>query len=320
MVALLYGIIEGAERGWTDGLVLGAFAAAVALVGGFLAWESRAEHPMLPLWLFRDRRFSVASAAITLTFFALFGFYFLTTLYLQYVLGYSPLTAGLAGLPLAGAMIVVAPRSASLGERFGAARVITGGFTLMAVGLALFTRIGVDTPYPIVALGFVLLGAGLAATAAPATGMLMSAVPLDKAGVGSAVNDTTREFGGALGIAVFGTLVGSAYRSNMDLSGTDVPAGAARAADESIGAAWGVAQGLPGGEALLAQAQSAFVDAFRLTNLVSVAVAVLAAAFVWTALRPGRGDPAEAESDDRGDEPAFDAEAGAPALDPVPST
>ena len=213
-------------------------------------------------------------------------------------------------------MIVVAPRSASLGERFGAARVITGGFALMAVGLALFTRIGVDTPYPIVALGFVLLGAGLAATAAPATGMLMSAVPLDKAGVGSAVNDTTREFGGALGIAVFGTLVGSAYRSNMDLSGTDVPAGAAQAADESIGAAWGVAQGLPGGEALLAQAQSAFVDAFRLTNAVSVAVAVLAAAFVWTALRPGRGDPAEAE----GDEPVFDAEAGEPALEPVPST
>jgi MFS transporter, DHA2 family, multidrug resistance protein len=119
---------------------------------------------------------------------------------------------------------------------------------------------------------------------------------------------------------VFGTLVGSAYRSNMDLSGTDVPAGAARAADESIGAAWGVAHGLPSGEALLAQAQSAFVDAFRLTNLVSVAVAVLAAAFVWTALRPGRGDPAEAEADDRGDEPGFDAEVGEPAFDPVPST
>jgi hypothetical protein len=212
-------------------------------------------------------------------------------------------------------MIVVAPRSATLSERFGPARVMTGGFALMAVGLAVFTRIGVDTPYPIVAAGFVLLGAGLAATAAPATGMLMSAVPLDKAGVGSAVNDTTREFGGALGIAVFGTLVGSAYRSNMDLSGTDVPAGAAAAADESIGAAWGVAQGLPGGgEALLAQAQSAFVDAFRLTNAVSVAVAVLAAALVWTTLRPGRGDSADAPAD----EPTFD-DADVLVPDPVPS-
>ena len=220
---------------------------------------------MLPLWLFRDRRFSVASAAITLTFFALFGFYFLTTLYLQYVLGYSPLTAGLAGLPLAGAMIVVAPRSASLGERFGAARVITGGFALMAVGLALFTRIGVDTPYPIVALGFVLLGAGLAATAAPATGMLMSAVPLDKAGVGSAVNDTTCEFGGALGIAVFGTLVGSAYRSNMDRRAPTSPPAPPRPPTSPSGR-HGASPGLPGGEALLAQAQSAFVDAFRLTN------------------------------------------------------
>jgi DHA2 family multidrug resistance protein-like MFS transporter len=316
ILSLLYGIIEGAERGWTDGLVLSAFAAAAVLVAAFVAWEARAEHPMLPMSLFRDRRFSVASGAITLTFFVLFGFYFLSTLYLQYVLGYSPFTAGLAGLPMAGAMVVVAPRSATLSDRFGAARVVTGGFALMAVGLTVFTRIGIHTPYPVVALGFTLLGAGLAATAAPATGMLMAAVPLDKAGVGSAVNDTTREFGGALGIAVFGTLVGSAYRSEIDVSGTDVPAGAADSAGESIGAAWGVAQGLPGGgEALLTQAQSAFVDAFRLTNTVSVAVAVLAAALVWATLRPGRGEGADAPAD----EPALDGEVDLPIPEPVPS-
>src|SRR5690606_30374811 len=113
------------------------------------------------------------------------------------------------------------------------------------------------------------------------TGMLMSAVPLDKAGVGSAVNDTTREFGGALGIAVLGTLVGSVYRSQFDPSAAGVPDSAADAAGESIGAAWGVAQDLPGGEALLAQAQAAFVDAFQVTNGVGLAVAAAAGAIVW---------------------------------------
>jgi MFS transporter, DHA2 family, multidrug resistance protein len=285
MVSLLFGIIEGAERGWTDGLVLGAFAAAVVLLAGFVAWEARSPHPMLPLGLFRDRRFSVASGAITLSFFCLFGFYFLTTLYTQYVLGYSPFIAGLAGLPLAVAMIAVSPRSAVLSERFGPGAVIAGGFVVIGAGLALFTQVRVDTPYPVVALGFTLIGAGLAATAAPATGTLMSAVPLDKAGVGSAVNDTTREFGGALGIAVFGTLVGSLYRSNVADAG--LSGGQVEQAGESIGQAWGVAQGVPdGGEALLATAQQAFVDAFRLTNAVSLAVAALAAALVWATLRP----------------------------------
>jgi MFS transporter, DHA2 family, multidrug resistance protein len=284
MVSLLFGIIEGAERGWTDGLVLGAFLAAAVLTAGFVAWESRTEHPMLPLGLFRDRRFSVASGVITLTFFAMFGFFFLSTLYLQYVLGYSPLEAGLASLPMAAAMIVVAPRSAALSERYGPATVMAGGFGLMALSLALFTQVTTGTPYTVTAAGFVLLGAGLATTAAPATGMLMSAVPLDKAGVGSAVNDTTREFGGALGIAVLGTLVGSAYRSAFEPGG-DVPASAAEAARESIGAAWSTAQGVPGGEAMLAQAQSAFVDAFNLTNGVALAVAVGAGALVWATRR-----------------------------------
>jgi EmrB/QacA subfamily drug resistance transporter len=291
MTTLLYGIIEGAERGWTDGLVLAAFAAAAVLGAAFVAWEARVTHPMLPLTLFRDRRFNVASGAITLTFFVLFGWFFLVTLYLQYGLGYSPLEAGLASLPMAAAMVAVSPRSAGLSERYGNARVITVGFALMAVALGLFTQVSTSTPYPVLAIGMVLIGMGLASTAAPATSMLMAAVPLDKAGVGSAVNDTTREFGGALGIAVFGSLAGSVYRSGVDLAGTGTSAEAGEAAGESIGAAWGVAQTLPGGgEALLAEAQSAFVDAFRLTNAVTLAVAVAAGAFVWVALRNSRAD------------------------------
>jgi DHA2 family multidrug resistance protein-like MFS transporter len=334
MLSLLYGIIEGAERGWTDTLVLGSFVSAAVLVTAFVVWELRTEHPMLPMELFRDRRFSVGSAAITLTFFALFGFYFLSTLYLQYVLGYSPLTAGLAGLPLAGAMLAVAPRSAALGERFGPGPVMAAGFATMSVGLAVFTQVSVDSSYLLVAVGFVLVGTGIAMTAAPATGVLMSAVPLDKAGVGSAVNDTTREFGAALGIAVFGTVVGSAYRSGIDFSGTGAPADATQTAEESIGAAWGVAQTLPsGGGALLQEAQTAFVDAFRLSNALSVVVAVAAGALVLGTLRtarPARVDTPASDSVDAAldavevgaldDEPAAVASGGngaVPGVDPA---
>jgi hypothetical protein len=311
MIALLFGIIEGAERGWTDTLVLGSFLLAVVVGGGFVAWEARAAHPMLPLTLFRDRRFSVASAAITLTFFSMFGVFFLSTLYTQYVLGYSPLEAGLASLPAAVAMILVAPRSAALGERFGPGPVIGGGFVALAASLAVFTTLGTDSPYPVLGLALALLGVGLGAAAAPATALLMSAVPMDKAGVGSAVNDTTREFGGALGIAVFGTIAGSAYRSGFGEAGTQsvvdagLDRGAADVAHESIGGAWGVAQGLPGGADVLGRAQDAFVDAFRLTNSITLVVALLAGAFVWTSLRARGSGPA----DDAVVEPILDPEA-----------
>ncbi|HEY8523908.1 MAG TPA: MFS transporter [Acidimicrobiales bacterium] len=312
MVSLLFGIIESAERGWTDGLVLGAFAGAALVGGAFVGWEARARHPMLPLDLFRDRRFSLASAVITVTFLCMFGFYFLSTLYLQYVLGYSPLEAGLAGLPTAAAMIVASPRSARLAERHGPGAVMAGGFGLMAVALAVFTLVGTATPYPVLAAGFVAIGAGMASTTATATALLMSAVPLDKAGVGSAVNDTTREFGGALGIAVLGTLVGSVYRSGFEPAAADLAAGAVgasaiEAARESIGAAWGAAAaaGHDGGR-LLAEAQSAFVAAFNVTSGVTLAVTVSAGALVW-AVRRSVGASAGA-----GDAEAAEAEGGTP--------
>jgi DHA2 family multidrug resistance protein-like MFS transporter len=311
MVALLFGIIEGAERGWADTFVVGSFLLAVVVGSGFVAWEARAAHPMLPLTLFRDRRFSVASAAITLTFFSMFGVFFLSTLYTQYVLGYSPLEAGLASLPAAVAMILVAPRSAALAERFGPGPVIGGGFAALAASLAVFATLGTDSPYPVLGVALALMGVGLGAAAAPATGLLMSAVPMDKAGVGSAVNDTTREFGGALGIAVFGTIAGSAYRSGFGEAGAQAVAeaglgrGAAEAAHESIGGAWGVAQGLPGGGTdVLGRAQDAFVDAFRLTNSITLVVALLAGALVWTSLRAR-----SAGTDEAVIEPVLDAEA-----------
>jgi EmrB/QacA subfamily drug resistance transporter len=280
--ALLFAIIEGPERGWTDALVVGSFLTAAVLLVLFVRWEQVAPHPLLPLSFFSDRRFSVGSAVITTAFFLMFGWFFLFSLYLQFARGYSPLDAGLATLPFAAMMVIVSPRSAAIGERLGGGRTIAMGFAFIAVGFGVFTLIDVSTPYLVLVLAMVLMAGGMAVTAAPATGAIMSAVPLAKAGVGSAVNDTTRELGGALGIAIFGTIVNSAYRANVDLGGLGLSAGAADQAKESVGAAVGVAAQVGGdsGAGLTHRAASAFTDAYNVASTVSVLIAVAAAVLV----------------------------------------
>jgi MFS transporter, DHA2 family, integral membrane protein len=288
---LIFGIIQGPEDGWTSSIVLGSFLVSAAALSAFVRWERRSDHPMLPLDLFRDRRFSVSSGAITAAFFVMFGFFFLMTQYLQFARGFSPLEAGLASLPLALMFVVVSPRSAALAERYGAPRVMAAGLGIVAVGFGVLTSLTVDTPYLVVGVAFAVLGAGMGITVAPATGEIMSSVPLSKAGVGSAVNDTTRELGGALGIALLGSIANSAYRSNVDLSGLDLPAEAAHVAGESIGGAAAVAHSLPDGSAVVAQAASAFTDAFNLANGVAVAIVVAAAAGLLAWSRKGDVDP-----------------------------
>ena len=280
--ALLFGIIEGPERGWTNGLVVATFIAAAVFLVGFLRWERVAPHPMLPLRFFADRRFSVGSAVVTTSFFVMFGFFFLFSLYLQFARGYSPLEAGLATLPFAATIALVSPRSTMLAARLGAGKAIAVGFGLVAGGMAVLTLVDVETPYLVLVGAMVLLSAGMGVTAAPATGSIMSAVPMAKAGVGSAVNDTTRELGGALGIAVFGSLVNSAYRANIDLAGLGLPPGAAGPAEESVGAAAGVAAQVGGqqGTDLVTRAATAFTDAFNVATAIAAVISVVAAIVV----------------------------------------
>ncbi len=280
---LIFGIIEGPERGWADGLVLGSFAAAVVSLVAFVAWERRAAHPMLPLHLFSDRRMSVGSGVVTAAFFVMFGLFFLFTLYLQFVRSYSPLSAGLATLPLALTLVAVAPRSAALAEKVGTGPVMAVGFLFVAAGFGIFTLVERTSPYGMLVVALVLLGAGMSLTAAPATGSIMSAVPEAKAGVGSAVNDTTREVGGALGIAVLGSVANAVYRSSVDLGGLDLPPPVREAAGESVGAATVIAQSLPGGADLAARAGDAFTQAFNLASGVAVAVALAGAVVVFAA-------------------------------------
>jgi DHA2 family multidrug resistance protein-like MFS transporter len=299
--ALLYGIIEGPERGWSDGIVLTTFVVAAVFLVGFVAWERVAAHPMLPLSFFADRRFSVGSAVVTVSFFVLFGFFFLFSLYLQFVRGYSPLAAGLATLPMAATFIVVSPRSAPLAERIGNGRTIALGLLIVGAGMAVMSQVTTGTSYLVLALALVLLAAGIGITAAPATGSIMSAVPLAKAGIGSAMNDTTREVGGALGIAVFGSIVNSLYRASIDLGGLDLPASATSQIRDSVGGAASAASqaGVDGGT-VIDRAASAFSHAFDQMAVISVAISVAAAIVVlrtFTSVKERAAAEANADAD-----------------------
>ncbi len=281
LAALVFGIIEGPERGWSDSLVIGAFVLAAVSLTGFVKWERRSVHPMLPLRFFRDRRMSVGSGVVTVAFFVMFGLFFLFSFYLQFVRSYSPLSAGLATLPLAIALVAVAPRSAGLAARLGSGPVIASGFVFVAAGFGVLSFIERTTPYLILVVALVLLGVGMSLTAAPATGSIMSSVPHAKAGVGSAVNDTTREVGGALGIAVLGSVSSAIYRSSIDLDGLSLPPPALEAAKESVGAATFIARQLPeGGDVLAARAGDAFTQAFNVTSRLAVGLTLVAALVV----------------------------------------
>ena len=279
---LLYGLIEAPNKGWVSTPTLGSFAAAAVILGLFGWWELRNPHPMLDLAFFKNPRFSAACGAITFVFFAMFGLFFLFTQYLQLVKGYNPLQAGVRTLPMALTMMVVAPSSARLVERTSPRAVVTTGLATVAFGLVLMSRAGVSTGYPYIALVLVVLATGMGLTMAPSTGSIMSSIPMSKAGVGSAMNDTTRELGGALGVAVLGSLLASRYDTRIKPVVHALPANLRRAAAESLGNAIGISHSLPAklGEAVSLGARDAFAHAMGTSLLVGAGVALVAAGFV----------------------------------------
>jgi EmrB/QacA subfamily drug resistance transporter len=286
---LTWSIIEAAERGWTDGLVLGGFGVAASALAGFVAWELRTSSPMLDVRLFRVRRFSGASISIALVFFSLFGaIYFLTT-FLQSVMDYDALGAGLRVTPVAIGLVLGGPLSAKLAERFGTRNVVAGGLLVVAAALLLLTGADADSGYGLIAASLVLLGFGMGSTMAPATESIMSSLPLAHAGVGSAMNDTVRMVGGTLGVAVLGSLMSSRYGGDMEGAVQGLPEPAAEAAGESIGHASAVADQIGGsaGAALERFAETAFSSAMSSTLMVAAGVA-LAGSMVALFVLPGR--------------------------------
>jgi MFS family permease len=276
LVAFVWAFIEAPARGWTSAPVLGAGAlAAVALIA-FLAQQRRAVEPLLDFRLFRNPRFTAASSTIMVLFFALFGFLFLSTQYLQFVLGYSPSAAGLRVLPYAGAMIVFAPLSSKLVQRFGTRYIATTGMVLFSAGLAVAATVTVSTGYGPLAIALVLMGAGMGLAGAPATESITGSLPPERANIGSAVNDTTRELGGALGVAIVGSIMSSLYSAQLAKALPDgVPVSVVATARESLGAAVQTSTAVAG------PAREAFVHAMSRASLLVALVAALGAVVAW---------------------------------------
>jgi len=318
LIALVWAIIEAPSDGWTSGPILAAFGVSLVTLATFVWWERRIRYPMLDVRFFRNPRFTAASLTVALMFFALFGFIFLATQYLQFVLGYSPFEAGLRTLPFAAAMMITAPASSKLVEWLGTKRIVAVGMLVFAAGMVVASTSTVTSGYPRVMTAMLLLGSGMGLAVAPSTESIMGSLPRAKAGVGSAVNDTTREVGGALGVAVIGSLMSSIYGSRvLDQLPSALPAPARHAAADSLGGALVVSTHLgKAGALLVALARSAFVDAMSRASLVTAAIAVVGAFVAWRFL-PAR---ATAEADDDVPSPSVQPASANPIgqLSPVP--
>jgi EmrB/QacA subfamily drug resistance transporter len=298
VVAVVWATIEAPTYGWTSPTILGAYVFGAVVLVTFVAWERRSTHPMLDVQVFSNARFSAASISVAFAFFALFGFIFLITQYFQVVRGYNTLSAGVHTLPFAVAVGITSPLSARLALRIGTKAVVAGGLAVMGVGFVVASTNGIDTPYwgPVV-LAMVLIAAGLGLATAPATESIMGSLPVGKAGVGSAVNDTTRELGGTLGVAVLGSVFSSVYGPALaeKLAGLPIPGSALDAAKESVGATLAVAQQAgQGGPLIVEAARTAFVDGLGAASLVAAAVVFAGSvlALLFLPARARAGEPA----------------------------
>ena len=295
LVALVYGVIEAPDRGWTSPVIVGCFATAAVLITAFVRWELRTPEPMLNLSFFRNPRFSVASAAISVAFFSLFGSVFALTQYLQDAKGYSALQAGAAMVPLALGLVMGAGSSLKLVARLGTTRVVTLGLVGLAALFATSLAWEPETAYWPLGLWFFGLALSMGWIMGPATDSVMGAVPEEKAGVASAMNDVARQVAGALGVAVIGSLVGSLYATRVEDATDALPADQAAAASDSVGAAVAIAERLPdgAGTALHHAATTGYTDALGIGLAVAAAVALTGAAIV-ARLLPPHHRPAEA--------------------------
>lgn len=312
LVLLVYGIIHASEtRNWIDPSVLIPIILGIAIIALFIVLEARSDHSSFDVSLFRNRGYAVSLTSVTLAFFALSGITFSLPFYLQIVRGYSTLQAGLCFLPFAIGQLLSAPRSASLVQRFGYKPVMTFGLSLVAVALVGLTQLGVQTALWFVLVAFFLFGLGMGMVIAPGSTLMQNVLPLARAGAGSAVQNTVRQVGGALGVAIIGTVLATQYAKYLAPSVATlppaIPPAARDAATESIVAADAVldaaaAQGAPATliDPLRAGVYDAFLQAAHLANWISVGVVIVAALIVAFAL-PSITPPTQAM--ERGESP-----------------
>lgn len=288
MAALVFGIIETPERGFTDPSIVGVFVLAAFAGIAFIKWQRHSPHPMLPLNLVSAAPVRVGLGVIAAVFAALFSLFFLLTQYLQFVQGWSPLQAGFANMPIAVGLMLAAPKSDGLVARFGSKRVVTFGLGMMAIGFAGLATIHPSTSYWQLAVAMFSLGVGAGAAMAPSTAEVMAALPSSKAGLGSALNDTAREVGAALGIALLGSAASVVYRNSVSAEMVDTSPEIAEAVEASAGAGLAIANEIGGaaGEALNSAIASGFSRGVALAF--GLAASIVGAGAVLVAVRKPR--------------------------------
>lgn len=304
LVALIYGIINASStRDWLSLEVIIPVIIGIAIITLFLWLEARSDHASFDVSLFRNRGYAVSLAAATMAFFALSGITFTLPFYLQILRGYSVLTAGLCFVPFAVGQLIAAPRSAHTVQRFGYRVVMTVGLSLVALALVGMLTLRMGTPLWVLLLIFFIFGLGMGNVIAPASTVMQNVLPLARAGAGSAVQNTVRQVGGALGVAIIGTVLANSYANRLEpmLAGSPLPAPAQAAASESVVATvdvlnGAVEQGMPSqtASALQSNAFEAFLGASHVTMLISLVIVVTAALLVAFLLpvihAPQRGD------------------------------
>jgi MFS family permease len=299
LFALVFSVIEAPTYGWLAARTVGGLALALALLVAFISWELHQRAPLLDPRVFRNRSLSAGSLSIFVQFFAFFGYTFTILQYLQLVRGATPLLAAVLVLPTAATMMPTARLAPTLTARYGAFRVTAAGLALIAAGLAIVAQLGAHTPYPLMAAGLVVLGVGMGAAMTPATTAITESLPAAQQGVGSALNDLAREVGGAIGIAVIGSLLTATYRSHVNLAGVPV-----RVASEAK-SSFAVAAHLGG--PISDHAQTAFMTAMHVALLAAAGVAIAAAIGV-TLLMARRSPASEPAGTDAGADLALAAE------------
>jgi Na+/melibiose symporter-like transporter len=301
----VYALIEAPNSGWLSFTTIGAFVAAVVVLGLFVAWERRVHDPMLDLSYFRNPAFSIGSAGMILVFLGMYGVMFLLTQYFQLVLGLSALSAALRVLPMSPIMLIVSPRTPKMSERWGGHRVVTAGMALVAIGFAMFGALTTNTTYLYVFGALLLFVIGISLTMGPMTASIMSAVPPRRAGAGSATNDATRELGAALGIAVLGSLAASRYDSRLGHVTDHLTLAQRVQARSSLADALSVAKALPRAQSIAVThgARVAFVDGIHVACITGAVLSALAGLLVWRRLP--RNLPSEEEVFDALPEPVL---------------
>ena len=296
LTLLVYGIIHASSTlSWVDPGVILPMLAGVAVLVAFLWYEARSDHKSFDVSLFANRGYAVSLAAVTLAFFALSGITFTLPFYLQILRGYDTLIAGLCFVPFAVGQILAAPRSAAMVLRFGYRAVMTTGLVLVALSLIALLFVQLDTPLWIILVVFFIFGFGMGNVIAPASTVMQNVLPLARAGAGSAVQNTVRQVGGALGVAIIGTVLATQYAARITPAlgqlPDQVPDEARQAAENSIVATDGLLSGLEQSgapakviDALRASAFDSFLASAHVTYIISVSVVVLAALLVAFAL------------------------------------